>query len=491
MNAGGIRLDKRLLSLARDRRLALAATISLGLAAGVLSVVQAGFLSRIISQVFLGGIDLAGIRALLAWLLAVLFTRALLAWGSERAANAIALEVKTSLRGRLFAHLLALGPAYAREERTGELANTAIEGVEALDAYYSQYLPQLVLAALVPVTFLLFIFPLDWVSAVVLLVTAPLIPLFMILIGNTAQSLTRRQWRALSRMSAYFLDVLQGLTTLKILGRSQAQRQVIDQVSERFRQTTMNVLRVTFLSALVLEMVSTLSTAVVAVEIGLRLLYNQLAFEQAFFVLLLAPEFYLPLRLLGTRFHAGMAGVAAARRIFNILETQPPPPARDISSPAEPPTPAPTRGPAGPERRRPHPAALRDDVLVAEPPEREREQHQREELALPQAAVGEVGAGVDQRRKQGDIGAELERMAHQVGDEHVVEGIGDRAMGKRDDVEREHCAAEQRQLRQRISYEAQALRQKQVHHQNDRDHDQQEDLGIGGQQIGHGEIHGF
>jgi ATP-binding cassette subfamily C protein CydCD len=340
VNAGGIRPDKRLLSLARDRRLALAATIGLGLAAGVLSVVQAGFLSRIISRVFLDGADLAGMRILLAWLLVVLLTRALLAWGSERAAKAIALEVKTSLRGRLFAHLLALGPAYAREERTGELANTAIEGVEALDAYYSQYLPQLVLAALVPVTFLLFIFPLDWVSAVVLLVTAPLIPLFMILIGNVAQRLTRRQWRALSRMSAYFLDVLQGLTTLKILGRSQAQRQVIDQVSERYRQTTMSVLRVTFLSALVLEMVSTLSTAVVAVEIGLRLLYNQIAFEQAFFVLLLAPEFYLPLRLLGTHFHAGMSGVAAARRIFDILETQPPCAARGIPSPAEPVSPA-------------------------------------------------------------------------------------------------------------------------------------------------------
>jgi ATP-binding cassette, subfamily C, bacterial CydCD len=335
-----VNLDKRLLILARDRRLALAATIGLGLAAGVLSVLQASFLSRIIGQVFLGGIGLSGVRALLAWLFLILLLRALLAFGSERAANAIALEIKTSLRKRLFEHLLTLGPAYAREERTGELVNTAIEGVEALDAYYSQYLPQLVLAALVPLTFLLFVFPLDWVSAVVLLATAPLIPLFMILIGNAAQSLTRRQWRALSRMSAYFLDVLQGLTTLKILGSSRSQIGVIDQVSERFRQTTMSVLRVTFLSALVLEMVSTLSTAVVAVEIGLRLLYNQLTFEQAFFVLLLAPEFYLPLRLLGTRFHAGMAGVSAARRIFDILETQPHGTTGDLPAAAEPPSPA-------------------------------------------------------------------------------------------------------------------------------------------------------
>jgi ATP-binding cassette subfamily C protein CydCD len=335
-----VNLDKRLLILASDRRLALAATIGLGLAAGILSVLAARFLSQIIGQVFLRGASLGEVRALLAWLFSILLLRALLALGSERAANAIALEVKTGLRRRLFAHLLALGPAYARQERTGELANTAIEGVEALDAYFSQYLPQLVLAALVPLTFLCFVFPLDWVSAVVLLVTAPLIPLFMILIGNLAQRLTRRQWRALSRMSAYFLDVLQGLTTLKILGRSRAQIGVIDQVSERFRQTTMSVLRVTFLSALVLEMVSTLSTAVVAVEIGLRLLYNQLTFEQAFFILLLAPEFYLPLRLLGTRFHAGMAGVSAARRIFDILDAQPFFRRASLPAAAEPPSPA-------------------------------------------------------------------------------------------------------------------------------------------------------
>jgi ATP-binding cassette subfamily C protein CydCD len=340
IRADSIRLDKRLLILVSDHRLALAATIGLGLAAGMLSVLVARYLSQIIGQVFLGGAGLGEVQVLLARLLAILLLRALLAAGSERAANAIALQVKTRLRGRLYEHLLALGPAYAREERTGELANTAIEGVEVLDAYYSQYLPQLVLAALVPLTFLLFVFPLDWVSALVLLVTAPLIPLFMILIGKAAQSLTRRQWRALSRMSAYFLDVLQGLTTLKILGGSRAQIGVIDQVSERFRQTTLSVLRVTFLSALVLEMVATLSTAVVAVEIGLRLLYNQLTFEQAFFVLLLAPEFYLPLRLLGSRFHAGMAGVSAARRIFAILETQPPSSTAVLLSATQPPSPA-------------------------------------------------------------------------------------------------------------------------------------------------------
>jgi thiol reductant ABC exporter CydD subunit len=174
---------------------------------------------------------------------------------------------------------------------------------------------------LIPLAILAFVFPLDFTSGLVLLLTAPLIPLFMILIGSLAQELTQRQWVSLSRMSAHFLDVLQGLTTLKLLGRSREQAAMIALISNRFRQTTMGVLRVAFLSALVLELVATLSTAVVAVEIGLRLLYGYLAFEQAFFVLLLAPEFYLPLRLLGTRFHAGTAGVTAARRIFEILDT--------------------------------------------------------------------------------------------------------------------------------------------------------------------------
>jgi ATP-binding cassette subfamily C protein CydCD len=316
-----MKLDQRLLHLARQSRWLIVLTVGLGLAGSLLTVLQARYMSRVISRVFLDGQRLDAVARLLGLLLGIVLARAFLDWASEAAASAAALRIKTSLRQRLFSHLLALGPVYARGERTGELTAVAVDGIQALEAYFSQYLPQLALAALVPIVFLLLVFPIDLLSGVILLVTAPLIPLFMILIGNLAQELTRRQWQTLSRMSAYFLDVLQGLTTLKLLGRSKSQEKVISQVSERFGDTTMNVLRVTFLSALALEMVATLSTAVVAVEIGLRLLYGQLAFEQAFFILLLAPEFYLPLRMLGTRFHAGMSGVSAAKRIFEILET--------------------------------------------------------------------------------------------------------------------------------------------------------------------------
>ena len=312
--------DRRLLTYARRERLDLILTVTLGVLSGVLIVLAARVLAGVVNGVFLGGLALADVWPLLIALAAIAVARSLLLWVGELTSSRVATRVKTDLRERLTAHLLALGPAYTRGERTGELVNTAVEGIEALDAYFSQYLPQLALAVLIPVTFLLVVFPLDPLSGLVLLLTAPLIPVFMILIGSLADSLTRQQWTALSRMSAHFLDVLQGLTTLKLFNRSREQIAVIAEISDRYRDTTLGVLRVAFLSALVLEMVGTLSTAVIAVEIGLRVLYGRLAFEQAFFVLILAPEFYLPLRLLGTRFHAGIAGVTAARRVFEVLE---------------------------------------------------------------------------------------------------------------------------------------------------------------------------
>jgi len=315
-------LDSRLWQEARAVRGWLGWTIGLGWAAGVMIVLQARLLSRIVSQVFLEGQSWSGVGTFLAAWLLIAVTRAGLIAAGEVTANRAAGLVKHDLRGRLLDHILKLGPAYTRSERTGELVNTAVEGIESLDAYLSQYLPQLALTALVPATFLALVLPLDLISGLVLLLTAPIIPVFMILIGHLADALTRQQWQSLSRMSAHFLDTLQGLTTLKLFGRAKEQAQVIAEISDRFRDTTLGVLRVAFLSALVQEMVATLSTAIVAVEIGLRLLYGRLSFEQALFILILAPEFYLPLRLLGTRFHASVSGVTAARRIFEVLESR-------------------------------------------------------------------------------------------------------------------------------------------------------------------------
>ena len=311
----------RLTRLAKSHRLALSLAILLGWLAGLAAILQAWLLSRTINGVFLSNQGLGEVWGLLKVLLGIICLRSLATWGSERFASSLALRIKADLRMRLVKHLAALNPTYTQNQKIGELTNTSMEGVEALEAYFSQYLPQLALAASIPLSILLLVFPIDPLTGLVFLVTAPLIPLFMWLIGKAAESATQRQWQTLGELSAYLLDVIQGLTTLKMLGQSLRQEKNIQKASDRYRDVTLSVLRITFLSALTLELLSTLGTAIVAVEIGLRLLYSHIGFQQALFILVLAPDFYLPMRLLGLRFHAGMSGTSAARRIYEILDT--------------------------------------------------------------------------------------------------------------------------------------------------------------------------
>jgi ATP-binding cassette subfamily C protein CydD len=313
-------LDRDLLQAARRQWVALAITIFLGFCGGVAIILQAGQLSRILSAVFINGQSRNGVVQFIIQLLIILAIRALVTWGMDASAGFLAVNVKLNLRTQLIQHLFNLGPASVRGENAGELTNTVIQGVENLDTYFSQYLPHIALAGLIPLTILGIVFPLDWLSGLVLLLTAPLIPVFMFLIGKTAKAATQRQWTGLSRLSTSLLDSLQGLRELKLLGQSTRQIERVSAAADKYRQSTMQVLRITFLSALVLELVGTISTAIIAVQIGLRLLHGGILFDKAFFILLLAPEFYLPLRLLGQRFHAGAAGIAAANRIFGILK---------------------------------------------------------------------------------------------------------------------------------------------------------------------------
>jgi len=314
-------IDKRLLKLTANIKVSAVLTIFFGLLAGIFTIGQAYYLSYTINKVFLEHSVLSSVLYLIIIILTISILKAVSNWNQNFFANRVAGYAKNILRKNILNHLFSLGPNYTKSGRTGEISNTITNGVEKLDAYFSQFLPQLFLSALIPIIILFFIFPIDFLTGIIFIVTAPLIPIFMILIGSIAESLNKKQWKLLSRMSAYFLDVIQGLTTLKIFGRSKDQIDKISKISNAYRTSTMKVLRVAFLSALVLELLSTISIAIVAVEIGLRLMNGNLEFQPALFILILAPEFYLPIRQLGTRYHAGMEGMAAAKSIFGILET--------------------------------------------------------------------------------------------------------------------------------------------------------------------------
>jgi len=315
---------RELLRQAPLAQVALVAVVIIGLIGTGATIAQMALLSQIVDWVFLGHRGFAQAHPALALLLGVIVVRASLLWVREAVAQEAALRVKSALRARLFAHLLRLGPAYVQGERTGELAATALEGVERLDAYVGRYLPQIALSAGAPLLIVVYILPLDWASAVLLLVTGPIIPLLMILVGSYAQQHIDRQWTALARMSAHFLDAVQGVTTLTLFGRAGAERARIARVSDEVRVRTMAVLRYAFLSGMVLELMSAVAIALVAVTLGVRLLDGGIGFARAFLVLLLAPEFYRPLRDLGTYHHAGMEGKAAAGRIMEILRTPAP-----------------------------------------------------------------------------------------------------------------------------------------------------------------------
>jgi ATP-binding cassette subfamily C protein CydD len=314
-------VNRDLLRGVRSAWVSLGLTVALGLLAVAATIVQLVALSKVVDGVFLEDADLMGVRGLLVLLLGASVLRSALLWGREVAGQWGAVRVKSELRERLIAHVLRLGPSYTKEERTGELTTTATEGIEKLDAYVGRYLPQVFLSVLVPLMIAGYILPRDLSSAVLLLVTAPVIPVLMILIGGYAEEHTRRQWRTLARMGASFLDAMQGLTTLKVFGRSAEEGEKVAAASEEFRRRTMKVLRYAFLSGFVLEFMTAAAIGLVAVTLGVRVISGNMPFEVAFLVLLLAPEFYKPLRELGVHRHAGMEGSAAADRIFEILRT--------------------------------------------------------------------------------------------------------------------------------------------------------------------------
>ncbi|MET9821614.1 thiol reductant ABC exporter subunit CydD [Streptomyces sp. NPDC006349] len=313
-------IDPRLLRYARATRFFLAAVVALGAVGAGLLVAQAMLIAEVVVGAFQHGTTAAGLRTPLLLLVAVACGRALVGWLTELAAHRASAAVKSELRGRLLERATALGPGWLSGQRTGSLVALATRGIDALDDYFSRYLPQLGLAVVVPVAVLARVVTEDWVSAAIIVGTLPLIPIFMMLIGWATQSRMDRQWRLLSRLSGHFLDVVAGLPTLKVFGRAKAQAESIKRITGEYRQATMRTLRIAFLSSFALELLATLSVALVAVTIGMRLVHGDMALYDGLVVLVLAPEAYLPLRQVGAQYHAAAEGLAAAEDIFSVLE---------------------------------------------------------------------------------------------------------------------------------------------------------------------------
>ncbi|MBB5021545.1 heme ABC transporter permease/ATP-binding protein CydD [Desulfurispira natronophila] len=301
----------------------------LGTVGALCIIAQAGLLAHIIHSAFMEDTPRDLLLPAFVVLAGVIVLRALIAWGREVSGQRASTMVRRQVRQQLLEHIGQLGPVHANDQRTAHLSSVAMERVEALHGFFSHYLPQKILAIIIPTVIIVVVFPVSWVVGSIFLVTAPLIPFFMVLIGKGAANLNQKNFQTLSRMSSHFLDTLQGLTTLKLFHRSRDEAENIAQSSEEYRRGTMTVLRVAFLSSAVLEFFTAVAIAMTAVYLGLNYLQymdfglysRELTLQMGLFLLLLAPEFYQPLRELGTHYHARAEAVGAADGISTILNT--------------------------------------------------------------------------------------------------------------------------------------------------------------------------
>ena len=312
-------VDPRLLRYARSSRRFLILAILIGIVTAVVVIVQARLLSGVIVDVSSQGATWTEVAPAVLALSLVFLLRAVLHWFAELAAFRAAATAKQELRSAATAKMFAAGPYGPAGTIPGETATLLTRGIDGLDAYFAKYLPQLVLAAVVPLAILATVIGADLLSTVIIAITIPLIPLFMALIGMYTKGRVDQQWRTLGQLSGHFLDLVSGLPTLKAFGRAKAQERAIRAIGDQYRSSTMRVLRISFLSSLALELLATLSVALVAVSVGLRLAEGQIDYQVALFVLVLAPEAYLPLRLVGQQFHAAAEGLGAAQRIFELI----------------------------------------------------------------------------------------------------------------------------------------------------------------------------
>ena len=315
-------LDPRLVRRARAVRTMLAVDVALGVVAALLVLAQAVLIAYVAARAFEGA-GLVEVRGALIVLVAVVAGRAAAAWGFEAVGRRAATDVLSRLRLELVERRLRDQPAALDGAASAEVATGAVVGAAALETTFARYLPQVVLAVIIPVAVLVLVAVIDLVSAGIMLLTLPLVPVFMWLVGRFTERRTRERWQALTLLATHFLDVVRGLPTLRAFNRGEAQAERIAAVSDHYRRTTMGTLRVAFLSGAVLELAATLGIALVAVTIGVRLVNGGVGLEAGLTVLVLAPELYLPLRNLAAQFHSSAEGRAAAERLLDLIDAAP------------------------------------------------------------------------------------------------------------------------------------------------------------------------
>ncbi len=313
-------LDPRLLRYSRSSRGFIFAEVILAALNALLIILQSAAIVDLVCRIFQSHTTVSQLRTRFLLVLTFFVLRGLLSIGSEYLAAFSSTRMRNELRIGLLDKILGGRSRAIFKEGPATISLLATKGIDNLDSYFSRFLPQLFIAAIVPLAVGLTITSEDLISGAIVLFTVPLIPLFGILIGRFTGAATEKRWQTMSLLSGYFLDLLSGLATLKVFGRSRKQEERLEEVGERYRAETMKVLKVSFLSSLALEVIATLSVALIAVSIGLRLVDGGLSLRTGLFILVLAPEVYWPIRQVALFFHAAADGVEAANRIFEILE---------------------------------------------------------------------------------------------------------------------------------------------------------------------------
>ena len=311
-------IDPRLFRFSKSSRGFTFVTVSLAFAGALLTITQSGVLSRLITDVFQEERSTIQSKSLIYFLILIFTLRAVLNYSTERVSAVASAKIRRDLRMQLIDRIFNSDAALKRGP--AEVSLLATRGVDNLDPYFAKFIPQLFIASIVPLFVGIAIAYKDFISGIVIIFTIPLIPLFGYLIGRFTATATQKKWQSLALLSGYYLDLISGLTTLKLFGRSKKQGDRLQKVGDDYRSETMRVLRISFLSSLALELIATLSVALIAVTIGLRLVNGSMSLETGLFVLILAPEVYWPIRQVAAQFHAASDGVEAANRIFEILE---------------------------------------------------------------------------------------------------------------------------------------------------------------------------